>query len=209
MKVHKMMQRSDEWFDIRRGKFTGSDFPTVANGKKATKKTLELKKAAEIITGTYAESTYRNFHMERGVELEDDARLAFELEIGAGIDEVGFIEMNKYTGVSPDGLIGDYAGVELKCKDAHTHLKCLLEGDRAYKWQIQGSLFVTGRNIWYFASYNPTFSIHDRLYIKEHEPDMKCFEMLENGLSESIANVEILINEFKNKSYRNAHGSRL
>jgi exodeoxyribonuclease (lambda-induced) len=199
MKIHEMEQRSDEWFSVRLGKFTGTDFATVANGKKPTKKTLELKKAAEIITKTYAESTFKNFHMERGVELEEEARMAFELEIGVDVREVGFVEMNEFIGISPDGLIGDYAGLELKCKDAHTHLKCLLEGDKAYKWQIQGALFVTGRNVWYFASYNPSYALKDRLYVKVHKPDKECFEMLEKGLSESVANVQGLIEKYKGR----------
>lgn len=199
MKIHDMPQRSDDWFQVKLGKFSATDFATVANGKSQTKRNLELKKAAEIITGHYDAKTYRNFHMDRGVEFEDEARMAFELETGLSVDEVGFVEMDEFTGVSPDGLIGDHAGIEIKCKDTHTHLSCLLSGDNAYKWQIQGSLYVTGRNVWYFASYSPFFDINDRLYIKEHKPDMECFETLESGLSDSISNVQALIDNFKNR----------
>jgi len=204
MIIHEdLVQLSDEWFDLKKGKFSGTDFTTVANGKPATRKTLCYKKAAEIITGEYAESTFRNFNMDRGIEMEEEARMAFDLEVGVETREVGFIELSQYAGVSPDGLIGDYAGLELKCKDAHTHLECLLKGDNKYKWQIQGALFVSGRSIWYFASYNPSFPVGQKLYIKEHLPDPEAFEMLAKGLDESVANVQIILEQYKALEVKN------
>lgn len=194
MIIHEMEQRSDEWFKIRMGKFTGTDFATVANGKKATKETLVYKKASEIVTGHRQENGYTNYNMERGVELEDEARFAFELETGLTVRQVGFLELDKFTGVSPDGLIGDNAGIEIKCKEDHTHLKCLLNGDNTYKWQIQGALYVSGREKWFFVSYNANFSTDKRLYIKEYYPDEKCFDMLRVGLIEMTTEVQNVLN---------------
>jgi len=183
--IHEnIIQRSDEWFQIRLGKFTGTDFATVANGRKDTRKKLIYKKAAEIMTGKPCERDFNNFQMDRGRELEDEARMAFELETGLEVREVGFIELDQYTGVSPDGLIGEKSGIEIKCKDTHTHIECLTEGDNSYKWQIQGGLYVSGRKSWFFVSYNKDFSMNKRLYIKEHTPDEKSFEMLRDGLAE-------------------------
>ena len=64
MNLHYMEQRSDEWFKIKLGKFSATDFNTIANGKPATIETLCYKKAAELITGVRADSDnkYSNFH---------------------------------------------------------------------------------------------------------------------------------------------------
>lgn len=193
--IHYMPQRSPEWFEIRKGKFTGTSFTTVANGQKATRETICLKKASEIITGKYSEKDFKSASMQRGVELEPDAIFYFELETGLKIDQVGFCEFNKYAGVSPDGLIGDYAGCEVKCPDDHTHLSYLLYGCNKYKWQIQSSLFVTDREVWYFVSYNANFPPNQRLFIKEHKPDPDSFGKIEAGLKASIDTIESILNE--------------
>jgi hypothetical protein len=193
-----IIQRSEEWFKIKLGKFSATDFQTVANGKKPTIENLIYKKAAEIITGHYQENDFTNRHIERGVELEEEARVAFEMETGLSVLEVGFIELNEFVGVSPDGIIGDNAGLELKCKDDHTHLKCLLNGDNSYKWQIQGSLYVSGRESWFFASYNQFFPSNKRIYIKEHKPDKECFDKLESGLDFCITRLKETLKAYGN-----------
>jgi len=124
----------------------------------------------------------------------------FELETGLKVQEVGFVELNEYCGVSPDGLIiGKKQGVEFKCKDYHTHLKFLLEGDNSYKWQLQGSLYVTKYDLWYFGSYNPNFPIDDRLKMVEIYPDKKSFEMLEEGLDRCIDRVKDILDQYNVK----------
>jgi len=60
---------------------------------------------------------------------------------------------------SPDGLIGDYSGVEIKCPAAETHVKYLLKNEvpKEHISQIQGAMFVTGRKEWQFISYRRHF----------------------------------------------------
>ena len=182
MIIHDVVQGSEEWKILRSGKFTATDFATVANGRKSTIENLIYKKAAEIITGVKAESGYYSASMERGNRLEAEAREEFEFATGLHVETVGFVEMSEYIGCSPDGLIGDHAGVEIKCKDDHTHLKCLLHGDTSYKWQLYGNMFVTGRREWYFCAYNPNFPVETQLYIKKWEWNQDLITQLENGL---------------------------
>ena len=169
MKIHTMSQRSKEWFAVRLGKITGTSFPTMANGQKATIETLCMKTAAERITGASSEDSYTNSTMEAGFEAEALARQTYETTTLTHVEEVGFLELDEFIGVSPDGLIGDEGLVEIKCPMAHTHLKYLTSKGkawRAYKWQIQGGLYVGSREWCDFASFCPSFPPASQLYVE-------------------------------------------
>ena len=184
MIIHTMAQRSEEWWQVRAGKITATSFPTMAAAKsKDTRETLCLKTAAERITGQPIEEPFCNGAMENGVETEAFAREAYETTTFAHVLEVGFVEMDEYIGVSPDGLVGDDGGVEVKCPMAHTHLKYLTSRDpwKAYKWQLQGALWVTNRKWWDFVSYCPTFPPEKQLFIQRVVPDMQYFALLHEG----------------------------
>jgi hypothetical protein len=194
MIIHYCEQGSQEWQDLRLGRFTATDFATLANGKKATIDNLILKKAAEIVTGKKAYSDFYNKHMERGNELEAEAREAFELERLVSVEQVGFIEVNEFIGCSPDGLVGDYSGIEIKCKDNHTHLKTLLKGDNSYKWQIVGNMWCTGRKEWEFYCYNPNFTkqYSETWYLNDDDKSQ-----LEQGLDYAVEKLKGLLDEIR------------
>ena len=183
MKIHTMPQRSDEWHAVRLGKITGTSFPTMANGKLATIETLCLKTAAERLTGASSDSTYTNAAMENGTDTEALALQAYESTTFNTVRVVGFVELDEFIGVSPDGLVGDDGGAEIKCPEAHTHLRYLMEKNphRAYRWQVQGALWVTGRAWWDFVSFCELFPPDQQLVIERVEPDKECFAKLEAG----------------------------
>ena len=192
-------QGTPEWDELRRGKFTASsDFQQLATGNKSVYEKLIRKKVAERITGQLVTNNFTNANMERGKLLEQDAVEAFELETGLSIKRVGFVEGSEWFGASPDGLIGDDSGIEIKSKDIHTHLDCFIDGyDRSYNWQIQGNLFVTERKSWYFVSYNPHYaSIGKHLYIQKIERDeakiAQIKEGIEKGIKSAIATAKII-----------------
>ena len=60
-------------------------------------------------------------------------------------------------GASPDGLVGDDGGLELKVPSAPNHLLYLAGGvvPSKYAPQVQGCLWVTGRKWWDWMSYHP------------------------------------------------------
>ena len=196
MIIHEMEQGSPEWFQTKLGKFGATDFQTIANGKPKTIETLIYKKAAQIITG-HREETYSNSNMERGIELENEAREAFSFEKGLVVRQVGFVQSAEHVGCSPDGLIGDDSGVEFKCPEDHTHARYLIHGCNSYHWQIQGSLSVTERKSWYFCSYNPNFPIEKQLYIKQWFPDPVAFAKIETGLDYAVKELLRILEELK------------
>ena len=182
MKIHKIEQQSPEWFEIKKGKMSASHAQAIGNCGKGLE-TYILDLMAELHSSAEKE-IYTNGDMERGIELEPVAREMYELENSAKIEQVGFIEIDDYTGCSPDGLIGEDGGIEIKCQDDKNHFKMILNGekeiDSKYIWQIQMCLFLTNRKWWDYVSYNPNYK--KSLLVFRIYPDKKMFESLKKGI---------------------------
>lgn len=200
MKIHDLEQNTPEWELLRAGRFTASlDFQQLVTGRKDTFDKLIRKKAAERLTGQVVMSNYTNGSMERGKELEQSAIEAFEIETGLSVQRVGFCEGSDWYGASPDGLIGEDAGIEIKCKDVHTHLNCFLDGwDKSYKFQIQGNLYVTGRKVWYFVSFNPFYSPFGKhLFVEKIYRDEVIIKQIEAAIDNGSAAVQAIMKTIK------------
>ena len=94
-----------------------------------------------------------------GTEHEADARTVYEFETGNVVQEVGYIAhpVFKFSGASPDGLVGDDGMVEIKCPNTATHIETLLSQTvpKRYYTQMQWQLGCTGRKWCDFVSYDP------------------------------------------------------
>lgn len=164
MKTHLMKQGSTEWLQARCGLPTASEFDSLVTPlwKSRTGEGPEnylLKKIAERVMGYPMESFFGGA-MEQGSLLEDEAIPFYEGVFGVEIQRVGFCTTDDgRIGCSPDGLIGDDNGIEVKCPEPHTHVKYLLGGvvPKDYVAQVQGAMFVTGRPCWTFLSYSRFF----------------------------------------------------
>lgn len=110
--------------------------------------------AGEIIRGTPEEEGYSNAHMERGKVMEDEARDFYAFTRGVEPISVGFIREGN-AGCSPDSLIGETGGLEIKSAIASVQIERLEKQElpSEHKAQVQGSLWVTGREWWDFLSY--------------------------------------------------------
>lgn len=195
MKIHNFEQRTEDWYNIRKGKMTASNADTIiANGKGL--ETYIYNLMAEYYSSAEKEN-YINADMQRGIDLEPEARLEFEFYTGLDVQEVGFIEYNEFIGVSPDGLIGDDGLIEIKCPNDSVYFKLLLSDNikPEYIAQMQMQLYVTNRQHCYFVSYNPNFE--KSLYIKKITRDEEMIEKLKKGLDKGTE----LIKEIK-KNFR-------
>ena len=180
MKIYyDIIQGSPEWFALRQKKMTGSHATAIAAcGKGLDTYTMDVVK--ELFLGR---KEINSKDIDRGNRLEPIARQAYEFETGREVLEVGFIQYNDFVGISPDGLVGDEGGIEIKAKNNDNHLALLMGGaiDSGTKNQIQMNLLVSGRAWWDFVSYNPNFkkSIHiERVY-----PDLSVFAKLSKGFA--------------------------
>lgn len=175
-------QGTEEWFEVRRGLPTASNFATImAKGEGKTRSQYMRKLAGEILTGELAEQ-FSNVHTERGNAMEDEARQAYAFVENAEIKRVGFIR-NGNKGASPDSLVGANGGLEIKTALPHIQID-RLERDRLppeHRAQVQGNLWVSEREWWDFVSYWPKLPIltvrvyRDEAFIREMSDEVDRF----------------------------------
>jgi len=180
MKHYKIEQNTDEWFALRCGKITASQFKDCF-AKETTQafQNLIYSKRAEIHTGEVEES-YQNEWMLRGHELEPEARELYELQNLVSVEPGGFWELNEYVGASPDGLVGNDGLLEIKCPKAST-MERYFEENRlptVYKWQVYGQMLCTGRKWVDFVAYHPKYD----LFILRIERDEELIKELNEQL---------------------------
>jgi hypothetical protein len=184
-----IIQNSDEWFNLRLGKATSSNFGKImANyGKAFGNPAIEYGQriALEKVTGVRDEtSSYSNAFMERGNELEPLAIDAYEQEnfvevLNGGFNDCGFL------GDSPDGNIGNGC-LEVKSVIPNVQWKRIKKGgyDTSYKWQIQGHLWLGEKEWCDFVSYCPEMPEKHRLYTFRVYPDLQMIEQMKVRLAE-------------------------
>jgi len=197
-------QNTDEWFDIKIGKFSAS----IANDLLMDKKTkgyisLIDRIIEERITWCRCENNQfkGNWATDRGHEFEPLAREDFELRTLQVVDIVGVVELNDWVLCSPDGLIGNDLIHQIKCPIFSTqreYLSKLSEGKNpittAYNRQLQFELFVTGRDGNIFTSYHPNLKALDILV----ERDKDIINEIETRLYEAKKEVLEGIEKIKN-----------
>ena len=197
MIIHNFDQRTDEWYQIRLGRLTGSDFHTFL-GNSETKKNKLLQKAAEKITGESDEEHILTEDIQRGIDLEDEAILMYEMQTGNTVDKVGFIEKDEFSGCSPDGLVGTDGIIEVKCPKQSVFLKQVVEDKikPEYYTQIQYNLFISGRKWCDYIAYNKKFP----LFIKRFDIDKETFEKIEKTLNECTEKIKEFISSYKKRA---------
>lgn len=189
-------QGSYEWLLARCGKITASNFHDVITRSKKkvgdefpylkARETYKEILVAEILTGQPAEEI-NAYAMRHGKEYEPLARATYEMKTGNDVLDVGLVLHPgfEFIGASPDGLIGEDGGIEIKCpKNSTIHLNTWANGlPPEHVGQIQGGLFVTGRQWWDFVSFDPRIiSENGRIYIQKIERDDKYIRHLESEL---------------------------
>jgi putative phage-type endonuclease len=192
---HDVQQGTDEWFELRMGKFTCSVFADLFS----TPSTLNYKKviyraAFERVTLERPES-FSNPYMDRGNELEEDARHAYEIHTFNDVANGGFFEVDEWTGGSPDGLVGEDGQIQIKCPAYNTAIEYLMK-DRfptTYKKQVQGELYVTNREWCDFVSYSP----HLKLFIIREYRDEGIIKEIKEKIEKAKEDVYKVIDKIK------------
>jgi len=196
MMIHEnIRQGTDDWKALRAGRVGGTSCAALLtngrsdNGLGAGARSLIYRKAAEYITGP-VEDEYVSAAMLRGTQLEPIARRRYEQETFQTVQEVGYISEGEYLGVSPDGLIGDDGGLEIKCPSAEEYIRYFdtREIDNKYYIQVQWNLYISGRDWWDFVYYHPEFAPMD-LIVESIKPDKKVFATWDKKVPIYVAEV--------------------
>lgn len=186
-------QGSEEWFEIHKGIPTASEFDKIITPLGKISKQAQsymIKLIAEKFSNDGYEFT--NHWLERGLELEPEARRFYEFTRDVKVKQVGFIYLdeNKQVGGSPDGLIGKDGGLEIKCLKAENHIEMILSGKMPIKYipQIQGNLWISGRKWWDFLGYHPSF----KSFIVRIERDEEYISLIEKQINIFLKEMEKL-----------------
>ena len=189
MIISEAEQGSDQWFKERAGVPSASSFDKImgSQGKISTQREKYMFTLAwERMTAQKSEGD-ANGTMQRGVEMEPEARNFFEMKTDLDVEEVGFCykDEKKDVGCSPDGLMDRKEGLEIKCPEMATHIEYLFKNKLPTKYfpQVQGSMFVTGLERWHFFSYFPALPpVHiiverDEIWIAKFSKAIKEFNV--------------------------------
>lgn len=205
---YDLIQGSPEWFAARLGIPTASMFRILitSKGKIANNKTVRnyaLQLAAERETGIIEES-YQGYDMLRGHFQEVIARNIYSENLDP-VAECGFIvrDFGSFkVGGSPDGLVNlpndDDGGIEIKSRLSKFQLETIINNKTPEEYidQIQGSMFVSGRNWWDFVQYSNGMP----LYIERFEPNIEWQKLI----IEALLNLESMILEYQLAYKQNA-----
>ena|SRR3990167_8131199 len=175
MKKHdKIEQRTPEWYQIRKGKITGTGLKSIMGTAYAQSEYFYEILAQRLTTGIEDDEN----PMERGLRLESEAIAKFEFETGKKVEKTGFAEDddNPFIANSPDGLIGETEAVEAKCLGGKNHVRMWLENEvpKDYKWQVVQYFIVNPKlKKVYFFSYNPDIPVHPYHLIEVNREEME------------------------------------
>jgi len=199
MKICNHEQGSPEWFEARLGIPSASMFSKIVTTKGVWSTQADSyinQLVAERLTGE-REEIYQSHHMIRGTELEPEARDMYCLVKDVEVQEVGFcLHDTLKAGCSPDGLIGEEGGLEIKAPAPATHVEYLRGGvlPSRYKQQVMGCLWITQREWWDFVSYHPNM----KPLIVRVERDEEYIAALEECVTKAVNLIEANVNQFFN-----------
>lgn len=221
------LQGTDEWRQDRAGKITASRFADAIAmteekvAQKADAKTGRQKGdiiparplacrtkymyqlAFERVSGSPVhEISARS--LQYGKDSEAFARNMYELITGAFVDLAGFVihADHSFIGCSVDGLVNDDGMTEIKCPhDESVHVQTLIEGvPEDHIPQIQGCLFVTGRQWCDFISFDPRQAPHLQIYIQRIHRDDIYIQKLKSGLLDFEKELQAVVNKLEAKA---------
>lgn len=165
-------------------------------------KDYAFRLAIERISGKPLAEGFETWVMQRGRELEPEARAEHEIQSGVIVDRVGFIATDdRLFGASADGFIGDDDGAEYKCFIDPCKLRAFYIDEDASSVidQVMGCLWITGRKRWHLGLYCPALrEIGKHLWLKTFERDEEYIELLERDLVEFsglVSDYEIKLRE--------------
>jgi len=102
-------------------------------------------------------------------------------------------------GASPDSLIGDDGGLEIKCPDLNTHIEYLLHKKipADYMWQVQWLMACSGRDWFDWMSFAKELPPELRTLIIRVDRDESKIQQLETEAEHLNSDVEKLIKQLR------------
>ena len=193
-----MEQRSEKWYEIRRGKFTASNIHKLMGVKGLGKTGLTYidEVVADMLSDESEDERFENKAMRWGTYWEPVAASWYAKAFRVELKEREFVLYSKDAGASPDRLIaGEKKGIEIKCPFVRAnHLKHLKLNNAAelkaecpeYYWQIMFNILCLDYESWDFVSFDPRYREDLRLFALEIKRNDEDCKLLEQRLNEAI-----------------------
>ena len=204
--IEKVEQGTPEWFAARLGNVTASRVADVIaktkSGYSASRENYMAQLICERMTNTVAES-FSSPAMQWGTETEPLARAAYESIADVLVDEVGYVQHPRIerAGASPDGLIGLFGLLEIKCPNTATHIDTLISEQVPTKYitQMQWQMVCTGRAWCDFVSFDPRLPNGLQVFVKRVEFDTEYAATLEIEVVKFLAELDTKISKLNER----------
>lgn len=219
--VLEFIDENDEdlkWKKDRLGNITGSNFGKLVVKDKKGGYTLSTSATAENLIYKIAwERLLKSGNVSNGLgrleinsketnhgsDWESYARVLYENKSGSKvISDNKYFAKDEFIGGTPDGFVDEDGIIEIKCPyNGGNHLKTMLTGkiyNSEYEYQIQGYLWITGRQWCDFITYDPDLVEGLQLNIIRVERDeeiisgiQKVMEMVKQKIKEILENEKL------------------
>lgn len=194
-----MEQLSDEWFEARRGRVTGSTVAKIMTGGNKAWDTMLDKLQNEIDTPEVLLGTKQidAAPLRHGRKYEPIALANYELSRDIETRAFGFIINENFPGCgySPDNVWDSLDHlIEIKCPyNTNNHAMTVVHGKGAedYRAQMQFGMALMDIDICDFISFDKRYpDPKDRLFVIPVEKDMKYIEEMMNKVDDFLAMLE-------------------
>lgn len=184
-------QRSPRWQKLHVGRVGASDLGRwLAVSKRDSKplkgrSDLEREIAFEI-TFNVPFSKFVTGAMQEGIDNEDYVRDQYSAKMGVEVKKAGAF-YSKHFIASPDGLVGEDGGIEIKWLQDSNWTEVIASGkplDDHYK-QTQGNLYASGRKWWDYIAANGNTGRYFVLRVERDEEMIK-------GIADSVKEVSTI-----------------
>lgn len=184
-------QGTEAWRRERAGCATASRFADILTGGKG-RDTYVMEKVCERLTGEPMPEFFA-YATQWGKDAEPFARADYQIDTGRIVTDSGFVKHATipWVGASPDGLIGEDGIIEIKSPhNSLVHLGTWKNGmPREHKAQVQGVLWVTGRQWCDFISFDPRMPANLRLYVERVQRDEAYIARIAESVHRFLAEV--------------------
>lgn len=209
-------QTSEQWHLLRLGVYTaskaecliskkrgskgtayGTDF-IAATAKDSKRNTYMLELVSEIATARLPEDISAK-PLQWGRDNEAAAREAYEAATFTTFTEIPFIykDQNMRAGISPDGLNDDnVGGLELKCPWSSKVFIDFLANEEIkpeYRHQCQFSMWVTGRQYWDFANFDPRMVNTKKLHYVRIDRCPEAMAVFDEAFAEFVVDMDSML----------------
>lgn len=200
-------QRSEEWFQLRRGKITSSEIHKIMGEKGLTEtaKTYLLEKVSELFGGVTEPA--HGQALEWGTELEPIAIEYYGKVTDTKVEKASFIAASEYYGGSPDGIVKPNGIIEVKCpfKSANHFKHGMIDSPIKFKKVAPNyyyqciSNMICARATWCdFISFDPRVSPDYRMFIYRLELDQQEVKLINERVELAVEYIKGLEKEIKN-----------